>query len=196
MTAVPARITRTLNNVRLHLPGVLDDVLKLEMYNVMDELLRETNLWQETLEVETEADEDTYELEPDENGVINRLMSLANENDTPVAGTMQEPGVLVLAVIPTNTFSVFATVSLTCLDPVGSDGWPRVPSWVWDKYSLDLTDGIVGRMMLTPAKPYSNEKLGTLHSRKFQSAIARARGEARRMNMYGAQRWRFPRNFA
>ena len=55
-----------------------------------------------------------------------------------------------------------------------------------------LLDGLVGRMMSQPAKPYTNPALGLNHLRKFRNAISFAGTESVRRNVANSQAWRFP----
>jgi hypothetical protein len=67
--------------------------------------------------------------------------------------------------------------------------------WVLNLYMNDVINGVLGRMMGQTAKPYSNAQLSVLHARKFSSAIAFARQEANRRNIYRGQVWRYPQGF-
>lgn len=202
-----AQIQRLFNNARSKLPGAIDDMLKLELFNVLNEFYTNSNIWQEDVSVPVTSATATYTVTPivpDTQSIITRLMWIYNSAGVPVAGTMQIPGTVILQFTPTNSDTLKVTVAKTVIDPVtapsGGDplayGFPTYPTWTMDKYFLEMLDGLIGRMMSHLAKPYSNEKMAVYHLRKFTSGIATARNEAARLNVYGAQRWSFPQGFA
>jgi len=64
------------------------------------------------------------------------------------------------------------------------------------KYRDDILDGLLGRMMTQPNKPYTNSQLAIFHMRKFVQACASARVEWQRNNTYRTQAWAFPGGFS
>jgi hypothetical protein len=194
MTTLPD-IERIMSNARVHMPGVLDNALKLELFNVMDEFFSNTNCWQEDVTFKVRAGDDSYELDLEADAVPNRLMGVTNLNGIRVHATMQEPEIIVLGRAPDTDGELIATVALT-VRATDNDDFPQCPSWVVRKYKDGLVAGLLGRMMSQPAKPYTSERLAIFHTRRFRGVMALARSEARHMNLYGAQRWAFPQNFA
>jgi hypothetical protein len=89
-----------------------------------------------------------------------------------------------------------ATVALSIDDPVQKDGYPEFPAWILEKYGVGLLDGVVGRMMLQPAKPYTNPQLGAAHLNAFHRTVSTAGTESVHRNVHNAQAWVFPQNFA
>jgi hypothetical protein len=169
--------------------------VKLEFYNTLDEFLKDSNVWQEEIAFSTIVDDATYTIEPVD-GIINRLMRLNDANDIPVGVTMQVPGELVFNYIPSTVSALTATVALTCIDPTDTNEFPIVPEWILDKYFNGLVDGIVGKLMMHPSKPYTNKEVSIYHTRRFRNVVAQAISEMKRTNLYGAQAWRFPSSFA
>jgi hypothetical protein len=191
---------RLMKNARSRLPGAIDTVLELELFNVLDEFFQDSNVWQEAIEFSvTAADEvpTIYYIEPESVSSIVRLISVVTSEDRPVAATMQVPGEVILLTQPGGDETYTATVAMTVDDPVQStNNYPEFPAWVLTKYGMALLDGLLGRMMSQPAKPYSNTQLALYHTRKFRSAIAFASTESVRRNVANAQVWRFPQSFA
>lgn len=202
-----AQIQRMFNNARVKLPGAIDDMLKIEFYNVLFEFFTDSNIWQDQLAVPVDNTTATYTLTPSDTSQITRLMSVnssVTNGSLPVFATMQVPGTMILKNTPTVADTLVVIVAKTIIDPVssgsgGSDpiafGFPNYPTWTVDKYFLGVLDGLIGRMMAQTAKPWTNEKLAVYHLRKFTGVIATARNEANRMNVYGAQRWTYPQSF-
>lgn len=197
-------LNRFLNNVRVRLPGALDDVVKLELFNVLDEFCKETNAWQEVIPVAAVANQLEYELEPEEyRALIVRLLGVTadtfdvDSGDSPsfmsVGAWMPRPDLLVFRSFPSTDMRYSATVALTAIDPVNvGDALPEIPDWFLTLYAQDLLDGLLFKMMSQPAKPYTSP-VGTMyHGRRFRNAIARARVAVMQSNTYNAQSWIFP----
>jgi hypothetical protein len=190
--AIDADLDRLLQAARTHLPGALDSALQVEMYNVVDDFLTESSIWQETAAFITAVGTTDYEIDLENNATFLRLLYVLGNANRPVIATMEEPGVVVLRTIPQTIENMTARVSLT-LKGVTSEGWPSIPSWMWQRYREGLLDGLLAKMLVQPAKPYTNERLAIFHGRKFNVAKSRARSEANRMKLYDAQAWRFPK---
>lgn len=188
-------MTRLMTDLRVRLPGALDNVIQQEMFATVDEFMKHTNAWQEGIPVAQQANEDTYELVPTGPSLINRLMGLLNSSKLPVAATMSEPGTIVLRTMPSQTDTLTATVALTVVDPVDNEKYPQFPAWILGKYRDAFFDGILGRMMSQPAKPYANQQLAVYHTRRWRGAMATAKVEVQRNNLFRAQAWNYPQGF-
>lgn len=179
-------------NARVHLPGALDSMLKLELFNVIDEICKKSKFWQEEIDYTVTTGRTSYELAGVEDGQIIELLKNTNENDNPVAAWMDPIGTVVLRNDPTTGDVYTATVVYTVVDPVGSDDYPIIPDELLHKYGAGILDGVIGAMMAHPAKPYSNQQLAVFHTRKFAGAVAQARADVRHKHLYDGQTWRFP----
>jgi hypothetical protein len=189
----PADLSRLMNNARVYLPGALDNALKLELFNVLDEFFQGSNSWQDTATIQTTLNKTSYTFDVGEPAAIVRLISLVDPNGSSVPSTMSIAGTLVLNASPVAAQQLVATLSLTVVDPVDQDNYPRFPGWLLNKYGSDILDGLLGRMMGQPAKPYSSERLSVYHLRRFRDGIAKAKSEARHQNLFSGQRWTFPK---
>lgn len=187
-----AALERLMDNARVHLPGAIDDALKLELFNTLNEFFSASRSWMDEIRVRARPDKTVYILATDEAGTPCSLVSLVNASNSPVAATMPMPGELRLRYAPSQEETYTATVALTTVDPEDHDGYPQMPEWTLTQYYDGVLAGLLSKMFLQPAKPYSNERLSVLYGRKFRAAIATAAGEARRQHLYGGQRWRFP----
>jgi len=187
---------RLMNNLRIRLPGAIDDAIKLEVYNTLNDFFQGSNIWREDLDIAITSGETYYDLLPTGPCNLVRLIGVVNSDNLKVDALIDLiTRQLVLALEPTSADTYTAQVVLTVADPLDRDSYPVFPEWVLDLYMNDITDGVLGRMMSQPAKPYSNTQLAAFHTRSFQSAIATARVESNRRYAYGAQRWRFPQAF-
>lgn len=189
-------ILRLMKNLRVQLPGAIDDAIKLEVYNALNDFFQGSNIWREDLSVAITAGDKSYTLTPTQTSNIVRLIGVENSDKLPVSATLdlitQE---LVLELEPSTNDTYTVQVVLTVNDPVDAEDYPEAPDWVINLYMNDIISGVLGRMMAQPAKPYSNAALAVVHTRSFQAATAVARAEANRRFTFGAQRWRFPQSF-
>jgi hypothetical protein len=197
-------LTRLMNNCRVHLPGALDAALQYEVFNVLNDFFQDTNIWKEDITFQVTAQDPApatiYEIEQSGTSAINRLLGIVDANNIPVNGAMATPGEITLQTSPSGTGTFTATVALTLDDPVAKSGtnigFPYFPEWVLNKYNTGILSGVIARMMLQPAKPYSNTALSAVHHRKYAKTAATAKAEALHGNLNNGQNWRFPQAFA
>lgn len=187
-------LQRIYDDAQVHLPGAVKAAIQLELFNALQTFLKHSDLWQEDISVTVAAGQTNYYVVPAV-GLVNRLIYVTNADGTPYNAAMEIPGELTFATEPTpGTYT--ARVALTVDDPTTRDGDPFVPEWILDKYRDGLASEVLARMMVHPAKPYTNPQLAVIHHRNFKNALAEAMTEAKRKNVKGAQTWRFPRGFA
>lgn len=189
-------VTRLMKNLRVQLPGAVDDAIRVELYNALNQFFQDSNIWREDITVDITSGVTNYELTPTGPATITRLMGVKDANNIPVDAIIDAiTRELALLSTPTSAATYTASVALTVNDPLDREDYPVFPTWVLNLYMNDIINGVLGRMMAQPAKPYSNTQLAAFYTRNFQSAIAGARVEANRRFTYGAQQWRFPQSF-
>jgi hypothetical protein len=137
-----------------------------------------------------------YTITPSSIASIVRLLGVVNSDERAQNAVFGLPSTLTLLTAPNKTEVFTARVALTVTDPVTRDEYPVFPDWVINKYSNDIQDGVLGRMMTQIAKPYTNERMAIYHMRQFRGAIAFAKVEAMHQNVYRGQNWKFPQTFA
>lgn len=189
-------VNRLMDNLRVRLPGAVDDALRLEIFNTLNDFFQDTNIWYEDIDLSVTTDTKMYDIAPSSPASIVRLLGLVDQYERPITGFMDVPGELILRDTPSAATTYTARVTLTVNDPVDRENYPIFPMWVLNKYQNDIIDGVLGRMMSQIAKPYSNPKMAAEHKRAFRSAIGFAREEANRRNVYRGQRWQFPQGFS
>jgi hypothetical protein len=195
-----------MNNARLRLTGATDAVLQQELFAVMDEFFKKSNVWNEDIEVEIAGGAPAgtiYQLAPAAPALIDKLLWVFQKPDDTSIGrgpgvnaAMSTPGELTLQLQPSSDVVYIVTVALTVADPLDRSGYVQFPAWVLAKYRETILDGLLGRMMTQPSKPYSNSQMAVFHMRKFVQATASARVEWTRNNTYRAQAWAFPGGFS
>ena len=187
---------RLMNDCRLRLPAATDGVIKHELFQVMDEFLKGSHVWQEDISITTTATGKTYEIEPEDNQAIIYTLMLVLNGTTQISASLADPTLLVLENEPGVVATYVATVALSVVDPVDSNSFPYVPDWVWQMYRGEIMNGVLARMMSQPAKPYSNTTLAAYHASKFRTGISFAKRKAWSKNLFAGQRWKFPQGFA
>ena len=199
-----ADMNRLMDHARIRLPGALDAAIQMELFVVLKEFFSGSNCWYEDIaftanptdsDVWADPDAYTYDLIPCD-GTITRLIHVVDGSGRTIKASMPHPGTLLLAYAPSEPETYTARVALTVVDPVTREGYPQFPDWLLHRYFEDILDGLLGRMMSQLAKPYSAPQVAAVHLRKFKQAIQKAKVEASRQNVYGAQNWRFPKGFA
>lgn len=198
----PADINRLMINARNQLTGATDTMIQYELFNVMDDFFKKSNVWNEDIELTIPGQDPAntvYELVPTGAALIDKLLwvfekptSTSIGRGPAIAAYMNVPGEMTLRTQPSSATIYVATVALTVQDPTLRNGYVTFPAWVLAKYRDNILDGLLGRMMAQPNKPWSNSQLGVFHMRKFRQQTASARVEWMRNNNYNAQAWAFP----
>lgn len=201
-----ADLNRLMDNARIRLPGALDDTIRLELFATLNEFFQDSNCWYEDIPFEVTPTDLTYAQDPDafsydvlpalQGSTIVRLIGVWDAQAFPQNATMPTPGTVVLRNSPNSAQTYTARVTLTVSDPVTREGYPVFPAWVLNKYTNDILDGLLGRMMSQIAKPYSSAQAAQYHLRAFKRSIATAKVEAQRQNVYRGQSWRFPQAYS
>lgn len=187
--------TRLIADAKIRLPGANDAVIRQDLFYCVDEFLKFSNAWTEDVPIAVLGDGVTtsYYIQTATDGLINRFMFASTSKGFPVRGSMAKIPFFVLVEAPTSADTYTITVALTVTDPTDTaTNFPLFPEWILAKYRTDLLDGILGRMMAQPAKPYSSPQLSIFHMRRFNQAMAKAKIEAQHGNVYRGQQWKFP----
>jgi len=201
-------IQRLVTNCLTHLPGALVGTLKLEIFNAVSTFCREGNVWQETQNFSTKVGKTTYEIvaeNPD--AYYNKLLNLVafdpsdpdGEVTTPIAvpawfdSTTTQ---LVLKNTPTEVQRLRGTFAVVPRATDNMDQYPGIPEAFWDKHHDAIMEGTLARMMAQAAKPYSNERLGIFHGRRFKAATSMAKNDLYNGDIRGGQNWSYPQTFA
>lgn len=191
-----ADVIRLVTNAQIRLPGATSQTVQQELFMVADEFFKESNAWREDIEFAVPGNDPNgtvYQVTPTGNVVIDKLMWMRNsDGGGRIFGQMSIPGEITLDTYPSSAASYIATVALTVTDPTQRDGYVSFPDWVLQKYRGVFLNGILGKMMSQPAKPYTNTQLSVYYIKLFNSGKSSARIDAQRANVYRAQAWNFP----
>jgi len=69
----------------------------------------------------------------------------------------------------------------------------KIPDYILDTHNEALRATSLTRLLLEPAKPYSDAKLGALYAREANARTMEARDIAERMYGRNEHQWMFPR---
>lgn len=202
MATTATDILRLMNSARVRLVGATDEALQLELFNVMDDFFKGSNVWCEDIDIQIPGLDPAgtiYQLTPVSPSLIDKLAwvfevppSSSISRGAQIGADMSTPGELTLRLQPSSAKVYRVTVILTVQDPTTRAGYVTFPAWVLAKYRAVILDGLLGRMFSQPSKPWTNTQLSVFHMRKFTSKVASARVEWTRNNNYRQQAWRFP----
>lgn len=187
---------RLMDTIKPHLPGVMDNAVRQELFVVCEEFFDSSNVWTEDIPFAMNDGDETGTITPF-SGRILRLMYVVNSAGNPVNGvTMPDTQQGIIAFpFDMNGGTYTATVALTVADPLSRDAFPIVPNDLVTKHWRTLMYGVLSNMMVMPAKPFTNIQLAAYYQKKFSGGTSRAMNEANTGSTYGSQSWRFPQTF-
>jgi hypothetical protein len=209
-------LRQLINQATVKLAGASSAAIKAELFDVLAEFFDISSAWQESIPIDGVAFQTDYTIVPQEGQII-RLEAVTSNSlfptnaaylaakaatpggnigaFTPITAIMPTIGTISLAQLPNAPVAMQAIVTKNVSLPTTRDQTPIGPDWVlpiWHRYILD---GILGKMMGTQNKSYTNDALSVYHLKKFQEGIARARSVTLAANTKGGQAWQFPRDF-
>jgi hypothetical protein len=112
---------------------------------------------------------------------------------------MDAPGTITVGQSSSSATTWNAIIGKICSDPTDPNNYPDMLSadqWIIDKYRDGLVAGVMGRLMLLPTKPYSNQQLAAWYRQTYIAERSKARGDVIKANVWGGQRWMFPQSWA
>ena len=176
------------------LAGASDVLLRVQLYDTLEEFFDGSNCWMESIKFIAVADTLDYQVYPVEGGRILRLDSVIDQNNVPQAALMPDVGVVRFLYPYTQTQPMTAHVVKTVTDPLKCFP-PNIPEWVLPVHGLKILHGLIGNMMLVPGQSYSNPGLANFHLQKFNDGISGAYVASSKANTVGVQSWAFPQQF-
>jgi len=198
-------MNRMMDRVRTNLPGALDTTIQGELFQVVDDFCRQTNIWTQDFDFSidpttenwrTNPDAFLYQIVPPAGSVSHRLMGAWDGNAFKVNASMPQPDWVMFYNSPNTTGIYTVRAALTVIDPITRDGYPVIPDWIVGLHGDTLAQGVMGKMQLQVAKPYSSSELAMLHTQLFKQGIGHARIATERTRAYNRQNWAFPQSYA
>ena len=194
-------IQRVVDSARVNLPGATEGMLRLELFNVVEEFCRETNAWRNCICFSLVPQKCEYPIYPtDSAGEIYRLLGVESACPTDPRFTahawMPLPGIVRIDFPPSAYQDLHAMVALSPSELGRNEQYPGLPDHMWSEYGPILTAGVIGKLMAQPAKPYSSTQLAPSYLGKYRREIARTRMFLQHGRLQDGQRWTFPQSFA
>jgi hypothetical protein len=185
---------RLVNELQVKLVGSTINLLRLEIWNMLNDFCRESWAWRETIQTTLTAGEDTYAITPVGTEIV---AALSVDHDTlDLTGVAYEFGTITLYTAPSAADvaagDLNTVVALAPAINTGSDIENLIPADMWSKHHKAFVNGVLAMMMVQPAKPYSNPQLAAYHQRVYKAECAVARRAAETGDVRNAQLWRFP----
>lgn len=213
MAMRPQDLQRLVHDIMVELgPSASEEGVQAIAFDVLAEFLDSSNAWFEWIQVPIQPGVVSYSVYPRFGGMINRMIASYDQNFVVVGGqiTFGAPGgdpaiggqtgftsppgavySLVYPQIQAVTYQLLVAKNVFFNGPT-PDTIPEAPDWILPKWSRYIKAGILGQMMLTPKKPYTNFDLGKYHVQEFKVGWAMAGVEAERSYLRGGQSWRYP----
>lgn len=185
---------RLLQQLRVAHPGVLDEVIKEELWEVLNDLCREAKVWRETINITLVEGDNTYPVAVDGAEIV-EVYSVSHET-MDVSNVVYEFGnIAILSATPTATdvlepLKLVAALTPALVPNVDVEVW--IPGDLWSLLHATLLAGTKARLMAQPAKPYSNPQLAAYYTREYRSLKAIEKRRIEVGNVHGAQTWTFP----
>lgn len=197
---LPALISR--------LPGATVSNIKRELVAVIREFSRDALPWQELTDTyAVAAEEESIKLNPVDNRsecifVVHAYWgeyelapmawkpSSATYPGFPLAYTCESAPDTV-TFIPTPSEGIEDFRAVIALAPKDPSVW--LPDLFVSHYQDVILDGVLGRFMNQPFKPYTDERKAAFHLKRYRNKTIEARVIAKRGNTPDGQQWAFPR---
>jgi len=103
------------------------------------------------------------------------LRNWRSERDRPKYFTQVDTEQLILARVPDATITAGLTLTLALQPSHNATGFPK---WIFNQHVYALADGAMAKLMLMPAKPWTDVVNGQDRRSRFEAAIANARAAA------------------
>lgn len=208
-------VKKFLNQAAVKLSGASISGIKAELFDVLSEFFDVSSAWFEIIPVDGVAYQTEYAVAPSEGQIIRLATVLSNSlfptnaayeaakaatpggnigKFIPIAAVMPTIGTVCLQNLPNAPVAMRVVVTKNVVLPTTRDQTPIGPDWVLPVWGRYILDGVLGKMMSTQNKSYTNDTLGTYHLKKFQEGIARARTATLAQNTNGGQAWNFPQS--
>jgi hypothetical protein len=197
--AQPANYQRLIDNIKTHVPGVIDNNVEPELFEIARDFCQNTNCYKNIEIITVSSATNDYTLNPLASAQIKRITGIADVTNTtqPPYRPVQWPHGLVMPVTLrlyqqlSNTYSWRVEYAMYPVDPVDANDDPVMPSWILDNYQDAFLWGVRARLHMQSAKPYSNPALGAAAWRMYLQRRGLAAAEVNRENLYDGQNWMF-----
>jgi len=186
------KLTPLYNEIISELPGLAPDHAKRVIRSSVNRFLERSGTWRATIHPDVNSD-GIAPLDPPDCAVICSYRDVRwkdNMDNKPNYYETSTPYELQLVPAPSSFESgnLLVTVLLKMCAPAD-----KIPDYILDTHNEALRATSLTRLLLEPAKPYSDAKLGALYAREANARTMEARDIAERMYGRNEHQWMFPR---
>jgi hypothetical protein len=178
--AGPARIY---DNIQATMPAVTLPIIEMELWNTVEEFALRSTYFRDRVDWTMAPDVRTYDFNPYGNNMIAftilKVYGLSYWQALPPA-VLQDDSYAITGQRNGNALLALKPISFNCLPPV-----------LWDRWFECMMDGVRGRLMSQPAKPYASPQMAEYHMKRFRVGLNLARAEAEQ-RYSGQTTFRFP----
>jgi hypothetical protein len=195
-----------LKDILPHVPGVVRSVAKRELILAAREFYRQSGAWREVVQYVDVVDGQLgYSVAPsDDRAEVAFIYSvewdgrvLPPKSEMPVqrmeAGQPRcwyPTGPATFGLWPMPDMYEEDALTVRVIQTIRADA-TSLPPIAKVRHYDGILDGVLGRLMSHPAKPYTNPTVGTYHLNRFRNAIAMAAAEVK-TGVPSGQNWTFP----
>ena len=179
-------LARLYDNIMLQVPAVGLSLVKLMVWNTIEEFYlrstarRETVFWTMSVGM-TQIDFNPY----DATWLVAWILDVSGLTFPQI----RMPGLLIDTQPNGQAFQRTGSV-LLALKPVSFS--TDLPPELFEQWFETILDGSLARLYMQPAKPWSSVQLAGYHGGRYRGGISRARAIAQGSFTDGGGRWRFP----
>lgn len=198
------------NELLATLPGTTPDLIDQQVISVLRDFCRRSGAWIIDEQKDITASQADYDFTsptttpPD--GEVTMIHAVLVEGRwrnladyTPALGTnitnfiyCPSPGTIRFKPVPTETITDGLVAAVAYMPPLAPTSSTIDDLFVSHWYE-HILNGIKGRMMAMPGKPWSNIQLAAVHQRMYKSGISNARDTALKRYSKAETSWAFPR---
>lgn len=178
-------IERVYDNVLAIVPAVTFPLVKLALWNAIEEFALRSTYFRETVYWTMGIGVATVDFNP-----FSAAMSVCwvLSQKGLYRWQIAPPAALVDLVSPQT--AVRTGEAIVALKPVSLEA--DLPAHMWTQWFETILDGTLGRLYALPAKPWSNGPLAQYHGTRFRQGLNRARDIAARGYSNQQPNWSFP----
>lgn len=195
MSTLVQDYSRLVNQAIVECPGSSDAGIRAVLFDVFHEFFEETNCWQETITVPIVAATITYSLVCAQGGLFVRGLAARDTNNLPQSVTFDMEGLMTLRDTPNTATTWTVTVAKTVSTPLDRAGKPEIPAWIVGRFHSTVLAGLLGRLFMQPAKPYTNPGMGRYWLAKYRNNLGKVKSAVLHGNAFNANNWQFPQTF-
>ena len=178
-------IERVYDNVLAIVPAVTFPLVKMALWNAIEEFARRSVHFRETVHWTMGIGVGSVDFNP-----YSATMSVCwvLSQTGLYRWQIDPPARLVDLVSPQTTLRTGDAI--VALKPVSLEA--DLPQHMWTQWFETILDGVLGRLYALPAKPWSNGQLAQYHGTRFRQGLNRARDIAARGYSNQQPNWAFP----